>query len=170
LRRPHFEFQHSVWRRAGTLTRRGRAAAIGIALWLAFAVHTGVANTITTAALRDGAPIVARMMRDPASVPPAELERADAAFARAAAWNAISYPILFELRGLAQRALGRHTDAEALLRRAVQLDPDMQYAQMAIANYCWLRGERAEAARIANDVLARHPDNKTAKALLERLK
>lgn len=168
-RRREMTFQHTVLRRAGRLTRAGAWVAGGLAVWLAFTAHTFVAQRLKADA-RDGAAEPLRMVLNLRQPMPAErLQAVHDRVDRALAWDLLDDPELLQIRGLLRRELGQHADAEQDLRAALAKFPRLEYAATALAIYRLRAGDLAEAERLARDVLTRHPDNPTARAIVQQL-
>lgn len=65
--------------------------------------------------------------------------------------------------------LGQTTEAIAILRKALELDPNDLPAQLKLAEFLFTTGDREECARIYEEVVGRHPDNAVAQHGLGRI-
>ncbi len=172
LRANDVSFQHTPLKSGGRLRPRGRMVFGAVALWLVFAVHAGVVSRESKAAVTDAGRLIATLRRTGQSDPTAfgAIEQRMAAIED---WSLAIDPTLLGAHGLLLRELGRHEDAVRSLERMTSwrgLEPRKYWlhsADNALANYYLGMGRRDEAARLARDVLAVEPENRTARALLD---
>lgn len=166
LRRPEVTFQYAALKAGGRWTRSGRWVFVAIAVWLAFAVHTFVAQRWKAAAVEVVTGVAANASA-------AQLGEALAAADRALALDLIDDPDVGELRGLVLRRLGRHVEAEAALRRSLDQKGGLRFveAELSLASYCLDPARRRydEAERLLRRVLAQYPDHPAARQMLEHL-
>ncbi len=167
--RADLTFQHTPLRVAGALTGRGRWAVVLLVAWLAFAVHTAVGQSLKRTAKEVAAAPLRERLNEKKDVAPARIALAHDAADRALGWDLADDPELLQIRGLLRREQGRHAEAEQDLRSAVAKFPRLEYAAVALAIYRLRAGDVAEAERLARGVLARHPDNPTANAILQQI-
>ncbi len=99
------------------------------------------------------------------------LERRDEALAAADALVAQvpSSPEVLHLRGMARWSFGDAAGAEADLRRALELDPEHREALTGLALALMAQQRLAEAGEVLDRVLARWPDDATARRARGRL-
>ena len=71
--------------------------------------------------------------------------------------------------GLLQQQLGKQQEAEASLRRALEIEPDSMDFLYALADYYVKRGRYPEAKAIAEQMISTNPDHPAGKNLLEFL-
>jgi Tfp pilus assembly protein PilF len=69
--------------------------------------------------------------------------------------------------GILYDHLRKEPQAEAALRRAVELEPDNMDYLRALAQHYLKRGNMAAAGRIADQMIARHPEERTGLELKE---
>lgn len=77
-------------------------------------------------------------------------------------------PFILDSMGWVQFRLGRLKEAEALLRRAYELRPDVEIAAH-LGEVLWVRGQRDDAQRLWRDAQSKDPQNDTLKSTLARL-
>jgi tetratricopeptide (TPR) repeat protein len=68
--------------------------------------------------------------------------------------------------GLLLQHLGKDADAEKSLRRAQELDPDNFDYLYALADFYLKRSQLPQAGRIAQEMVARHPDQQVGHDIL----
>ncbi|MCA8964914.1 MAG: 4Fe-4S binding protein [Planctomycetes bacterium] len=169
LLRAELTFQHTPLRAAGKLTRAGRFTLVLLAAWLAFAAHTFVGQRLSNSAKEGAAVVLRERLNERKDVAPERLQTAHDAVDGALAWDLVDDPGLLQARGLLRRELGRHDEAEADLRAALGKLPGLEYAGVALAIYRLRAQDFDQAEQLAKAVLAEHPDNPTARAILEQL-
>lgn len=162
-------FQHTSLRSGGRYSRAGTVALVLFGGWIAFSAHTFVVQRMTHAAKLAAAAPLRERLNERRDVAPAVLQNAHDEVDAALAWDLADDPGLLQARGLLRRELGRHDEAEADLRAALAKLPGLDYAGVALAIYRLRAQDFAEAERLAKAVLAVHPDNPTAKAILQQL-
>ncbi|GIZ50866.1 tetratricopeptide repeat protein [Noviherbaspirillum aridicola] len=77
-------------------------------------------------------------------------------------------PFILDSMGWVQFRLGRLKEAEALLRRAYELRPDVEIAAH-LGEVLWVRGQRDDAQKLWRDAQNKDPQNDTLKSTLARL-
>ncbi|MCU0867040.1 MAG: 4Fe-4S binding protein [Planctomycetes bacterium] len=166
LRRREVTFQHTALKQAGTFTRAGRWALLGIGAWLAFTAHTFVVQ-------RYKASLIAQMVAARGEATPAQLQQALATAESTHAIDLVDDPMVGELRGLLLRRLGRHAEAEAQLLAAHAAQGHLQVleASLSLASYCLDPSRRRYelAAELVRGVLRVHPQHPAAMQMLEAI-
>lgn len=77
-------------------------------------------------------------------------------------------PFIIDSMGWVQFRLGRLAEAEALLRRAYDLRPDVEIAAH-LGEVLWVKGQKEAAQKLWRDAKSRDPQNDTLKSTLARL-
>lgn len=77
-------------------------------------------------------------------------------------------PFIIDSMGWVQFRLGRLQEAEALLRRAYELRPDVEIAAH-LGEVLWVKGQKADAQKLWRDAQSKDPQNDTLKSTLARL-
>lgn len=77
-------------------------------------------------------------------------------------------PFIMDSMGWVQFRLGRLKEAEALLRRAYEIRPDVEIAAH-LGEVLWVKGQRADAEKLWRDARNKDPQNDTLKNTLARL-
>lgn len=77
-------------------------------------------------------------------------------------------PFIMDSMGWVQFKLGRLKEAEALLRRAYGLRPDVEIAAH-LGEVLWVKGQREDAQKLWRDAQTKDPQNDTLKSTLARL-
>ena len=77
-------------------------------------------------------------------------------------------PFIMDSMGWVQFRLGRLKEAEALLRRAYEIRPDVEIAAH-LGEVLWVKGQRADAEKLWRDARKKDPQNDTLKNTLARL-
>jgi Flp pilus assembly protein TadD len=77
-------------------------------------------------------------------------------------------PFIMDSMGWIQFRLGRLKDAEASLRRAYELRPDVEIAAH-LGEVLWVKGQKADAQKLWRDAQTKDPQNDTLKSTLARL-
>lgn len=77
-------------------------------------------------------------------------------------------PFIMDSMGWVQFKLGRLKEAEALLRRAYELRPDVEIAAH-LGEVLWVKGQREDAQKLWRDAQTKDPQNDTLKSTLARL-
>ena len=78
-------------------------------------------------------------------------------------------PVVFANLGMLLSDGGRHREGIEFLQRAVTIDPDFHQARFNLARIYGRAGQRADAAREAQELLSRLPANAPQRAEVERL-
>jgi polyferredoxin len=169
LRRRDVLFQHTPLRVDGRFTRAGRVALVLLGGWLAFGGHTFVGQRLKTAALAEAREPLRLRLNERKDVDPALFAAAHEAVHGALGWDLLDDPELLQVRGLLRRELGQHGDAEADLGRALAALPHLELAGVALAIYRLRAQDVPAAERLVREVLAVHPDNPTARAILQQI-
>lgn len=165
LREPELRVQHVQVKRGGRLTGAGRALAAGIALLLLFTAHSGV---VRHAEVRGEVLFVqANAERGPARA--ATLSAAEPWLLRAERLGLFPDGALQAQLGSLARERGAYAEAEARLRRATELAPELAYAWIGLADLQVRRGARDDAVLTLRRVLDREPGFAPARERLERL-
>ncbi len=169
-RKPAVTFQHAELKRDGRLLGRGRTAAVLAVAGLATVAWLGIAEA-TRQRVETATHALAATERGSEGLRE-RLLAAEAATRTALWWSPGRDPRLLQVHGLLLRDLQRHPDAESALREAVARVADPGFlprAANALAIYHGQRQEHQEAERLCRAVLERHPQDPTARAILERL-
>ncbi|MBL9079349.1 MAG: 4Fe-4S binding protein [Planctomycetes bacterium] len=172
VRRPEVTFQHALLRQGGRYTRTGRWALLLLGGWLLFTVHTFVVQRVRSSAMDAATPALKQALHGNAQGDPVALGAALEGVDTALAWELIEDPLLLEVRGLLQFALGRHADAEVTLRRALGGRPHLVYdhANLALALIdIDLRRDYDEAERLLRRMLEGDPNSRAATFHLQRI-
>ena len=169
LLRAELTFQHTPLRVGGKLTKAGRRGLYLLAAWLAFAAHTFVGQRLANSGKERAAVVLRERLNERRDVAVDRLQAAHDSVDAALAWDLADDPGLLQARGLLRRELGRHDEAEADLRAALTKLPGLEYAGVALSIYRLRAQDFEQAERLARAVLQEHPDNPTAKAILEQL-
>ncbi len=77
-------------------------------------------------------------------------------------------PFIMDSMGWVQFRLGKLKEAEALLRRAYEIRPDVEIAAH-LGEVLWVKGQRADAEKLWRDARSKDPQNDTLKSTLARL-
>lgn len=77
-------------------------------------------------------------------------------------------PFIMDSMGWVQFRLGNLKEAEALLRRAYELRPDVEIAAH-LGEVLWVKGQKEDAQKLWRDAQTRDPQNDTLKSTLARL-
>ena len=77
-------------------------------------------------------------------------------------------PFIMDSMGWVQFRLGNLKEAEALLRRAYELRPDVEIAAH-LGEVLWVKGQKEDAQRLWRDAQTKDPQNDTLKSTLARL-
>lgn len=168
-RLPQLTFQHTVWKVDGRLTTAGRWAAVLLAAWLGFTVHTFVGQRWKEHALQLAEAPLRDRLYERKEVPTPRFAAVHDSVDAALRFGLLADPELLQVRGLLRRELRQHAEAEADLRAALQRVPSLELAGVALAVYRLQAGDPQEARTFAERVLERNPRNPTALAILERL-
>jgi tetratricopeptide (TPR) repeat protein len=78
-------------------------------------------------------------------------------------------PVVFANMGIVLSEMGRHADSIKAFQRALTLDPDFHEARFNLARAYARAGQRADAAREAQDLLIRLPAGAPQRAEVQRL-
>ena len=78
-------------------------------------------------------------------------------------------PVVFANMGIVLSDMGRHADSIKAFQRALTLDPDFHEARFNLARAYARAGQRADAAREAQDLLTRLPAGAPQRAEVQRL-
>ncbi len=78
-------------------------------------------------------------------------------------------PVVFANMGIVLSDMGRHADSITAFRRALTLDPEFHEARFNLARAYARAGQRADAAREAQDLLTRLPAGAPQRAEVQRL-
>ena len=78
-------------------------------------------------------------------------------------------PVVFANIGIVLSDMGRHADSITAFQRALTLDPDFHEARFNLARAYARAGQRADAAREAQDLLTRLPAGAPQRAEVQRL-
>ena len=78
-------------------------------------------------------------------------------------------PVVFGNMGIVLSDMGRHADSITAFRRALTLDPEFHEARFNLARAYARAGQRADAAREAQDLLTRLPAGAPQRAEVQRL-
>ena len=78
-------------------------------------------------------------------------------------------PVVFANMGIVLSDMGRHADSITAFQRALTLDPDFHEARFNLARAYARAGQRADAAREAQDLLTRLPASAPQRAEVQRL-
>ena len=177
LCRSDVTFQHAALKQAGKLSGKGFAVLVGVALWVAFASQTFVAQRVRAEALEQArTPLndaFYTQKRDQAAAQEA-LDRVDSA----ASWVLVEDPMLREVRAMLRGAVDRHPEAESELtaiyeyNRHHEITPLLFFpeAKMALAQYFGMRKRYDEAEQLLMEVIADNPQNPVAPRLVQRIR
>ncbi len=77
-------------------------------------------------------------------------------------------PYILDSLGWVKFRLGRHDEAEQVLRRAFELRPDAEIAAH-LGEVLWASGQREQARKLWRDALGKNPDSSSLKNTLQRL-
>lgn len=77
-------------------------------------------------------------------------------------------PFIMDSMGWVQFRLGKLKEAEALLRRAYEMRPDVEIAAH-LGEVLWVKGQKEDAQKLWRDAQSRDPQNDTLKSTLARL-
>ena len=77
-------------------------------------------------------------------------------------------PFIIDSMGWVQFRLGKLKEAEALLRRAYELRPDVEIAAH-LGEVLWVKGQKEDAQKLWRDAQTKDPQNDTLKSTLARL-
>jgi tetratricopeptide (TPR) repeat protein len=77
-------------------------------------------------------------------------------------------PFIMDSMGWVQFRLGKLVEAEALLRRAYALKPDVEIA-VHLGEVLWVRGQKEDAKKFWSDARSKDPKNDSLKSTLTRL-
>jgi tetratricopeptide (TPR) repeat protein len=77
-------------------------------------------------------------------------------------------PFIIDSMGWVQFRLGKLKEAEALLRRAYEMRPDVEIAAH-LGEILWVKGQKDDAQKLWRDAQSRDPQNDTLKSTLARL-
>jgi tetratricopeptide (TPR) repeat protein len=77
-------------------------------------------------------------------------------------------PFIIDSMGWVQFRLGKLKEAEALLRRAYEMRPDVEIAAH-LGEILWVKGQKEDAQKLWRDAQSKDPQNDTLKSTLARL-
>jgi polyferredoxin len=167
FRQPTSAWQHLLLKKAGGLTRAGRVAAVAMAAFLAFTVHSGVVQFCTWR----GSTLVGAALRMRPS--PAQDEACRTASTYLAVAEdlglALDPRVEHPLAHLATRT-GDLAAAEARLRRLVASVPRDFAATLTLANVTAMQGRLPEAEALLTDLVGRFPAFGPARVRLAALR
>jgi ferredoxin-type protein NapH len=166
LRLPDVRFQGVTLRAAGRLTAPGRGALAASALFLALTAHTGHVRWLV--AEGEEVALSTRVPYMPQDERRARLDESFDLLTRAESRGLVADSALQKMLGLVQRDRGEAADAEARLRRALELHPHTAWPAAAIPLADMLARQRRaeEAEAVLRAVLAERPEIADAGVLL----
>lgn len=165
LRRPDFALQHWTLRAGGRLRPAGATALACCGALLAFTVHSGLVQH----AAREGERLLVEAGALTGSARGERVEEARAQLLRARSLGLFGVGALELQLGAVESARGRRAQAETHYRSAIELDPSLRNARLALADLLILRGERAEAGDVLRGLLELEPGHAGALQRLERM-
>jgi ferredoxin-type protein NapH len=164
VRRPFVTFQHHPLRIEGRFTRAGATVGILLPIFFLLGLHSGWVQLHS----REGERLLLRAERlEPSDQRDRILTASLGHLLEADRWGLIPVGSLELQIGSILREEGRYPEAEARMRRAIEIDPSLRTPRIELAGLLIQREAYAEAEGVLVELLRLDPGNQRAQSWLE---